>query len=140
MVGLGAGARSYSAKLHYSTEYAVGRAGVLDVIGDFTRRTDEQFSVADYGCELELDEQKRRYVLKSLLRCDGLDLSEYRAHFQTDVFEDFSQLNELFDHGLTGRAVGRLSLNEQGLEFSDVIGTWLSSPVVRERMSEFALR
>jgi hypothetical protein len=32
-----------------------------------------------------------------------------------------------------------LRLNESGLELSDVIGPWLCSPIVREKMEGFVL-
>ena len=51
MVGLGPGARSYAKALHYSSEYAVERTGVLSVIEEYIGRTREQFSFADYGCD-----------------------------------------------------------------------------------------
>lgn len=140
MVGLGAGARSYTKALHYSTEYAVGRTGVLSVIEHFIGRTRSQFSFADYGCDLAMDEQKRRYVLKSLLRIDGLDLAEYSAFFQSDVFTDFPQLMDLSWEGLAVNDRGRLVLTADGLELSDVIGPWLWSAAVQDKMSEFELR
>ncbi len=140
MVGLGPGARSYTRALHYSTEYAVGRAGVLDVIDDFKNRTREQFSAADYGCELGKEEQKRRYVLKSLLRSEGLDADDYLAYFQTEVLRDFPQLSELLEEGWAVQEERRWQLTAEGLEISDVIGPWLWSPAVREKMHDFALR
>ena len=138
MVGLGPGARSYTAALHYSTEYAVGRPGVLEVLADYNERTGRQFSQADYGCELDLDEQKRRYVLKSLLRSDGLSLTGYHEFFARDALADFPQLGEL--GGFAGLAGGHLRLTSRGLELSDVIGPWLWSAAVRERMGEFVLK
>jgi oxygen-independent coproporphyrinogen-3 oxidase len=140
MIGLGPGARSYTRALHYSTEYAVGRGGVLDIIEDYVDRTHEQFSAADYGCELDVEEQKRRYALKSLLRNDGLQADDYLAFFRSDLFVDFPQLTELIEEGLAVNTVGRLTLASEGLELSDVIGPWLWSPTVQEKMSEFALR
>jgi oxygen-independent coproporphyrinogen-3 oxidase len=140
MVGLGPGARSYTRALHYSTEYAVGRGGVLDIIDDYVGRTHEQFSAADYGCELDAEEQKRRYLLKSLLRNDGLQADDYLAFFRSDLFGDFPQLTELIEDGLAVSTVDRLTLTSEGLELSDVIGPWLWSPTVQEKMSEFALR
>ena len=140
MVGLGPGARSYTRALHYSTEYAVGRAGVLEVIEDFALRTRDQFAHADYGCELDTDEQKRRYVLKSLLRCDGLDAEAYRDWFGSEVFADFPELTELEQEGLVENAGGSLNLTPAGLELSDVIGPWLWSAAVQDKMDGFVLK
>src|SRR5258708_31161653 len=139
MVGLGAGARSYTAALHYSTEYAVEREGVLNVISDFSRRTREHFAYADYGCELDTDEQKRRYILKSLLRAAGLDLSGYHQLFSSGAIMDFPGLFELAEQNLAIEEDGHLRLTSRGLELSDVIGPWLWSAAVREKMREFAL-
>jgi oxygen-independent coproporphyrinogen III oxidase len=140
MVGLGPGARSYTRALHYSTEYAIGRAGVLNITRDFNRRTCEEFSQADYGCELNWNEQKRRYLLKSLLRCDGLDLSALRESFSDEAFVEFPQLIELVEGGFALQDDGRLRLASTGLELSDAIGPWVWSAAVRERMNEFVLK
>lgn len=139
MLGLGAGARSYTSELHYSTEFAVGRAGVQAIIDDFAGRAREQLSVADYGCRLNAGEQRRRYALKSLLRADGLEVGDYRAHFGSDVFADLPQLEELVKENLGGEADRHFRLNARGLELSDVIGPWLGSAEVRMRMNQFAL-
>ena len=139
MVGLGAGARSYTTTLHYSTEYAVGRAGVLNIISDYNHRSHDDFSAADYGCELDSQEQKRRYLLKSLLRADGLDLAAYQRFFSSDAFADFPQLSELREEDLAVEEHSHFRLNSRGLELSDAIGTWLWSPAVSEKMNDFAL-
>jgi oxygen-independent coproporphyrinogen-3 oxidase len=140
MVGIGPGARSYAKALHYSTEYAVGRTGILDVIADFNRRSRDEFSSADYGLILDTHEQKRRYLIKSLLRCDGLDLAEYRKYFSSEALIDLPQLTELLDDEFASVAKDRLCLGPTGLELSDVIGPWLWSPAVRERMDGYALK
>ena len=140
MVGLGPGARSYTRTLHYSMEYAVGRAGVLNVIADFNRRTRSQFSWANHGYELDEEEQKRRFLLKSLLRNDGLKLGEYWKSFSSEAFADFPQLLELVDGNFAWETDGSLRLTPAGFELSDVIGPWLWSATVRHRMSQFVLK
>jgi oxygen-independent coproporphyrinogen-3 oxidase len=140
MVGLGAGARSYTSALHYSTEYAVGRSGVLEIIEDYNRRRQDDFAYADYGCELDREEQQRRYLLKSLLRQDGLDPAAYRNTFASDPFTDFPQLNDLLVKGLAIHEGTQLRPTAEGLEWSDVIGPWLWSAAVREKMNDFALK
>jgi oxygen-independent coproporphyrinogen-3 oxidase len=139
MLGLGAGARSYTKALHYSTEYAVGRPGVLNIIADYNHRSAERFALAEYGCELDLHEQKRRYLLKSLLRADGLEIEAYSTFFSSKIFTDFPELFELLEGELAFERDGCLSLTTRGLELSDVIGPWLWSPAVREKMNDFAL-
>jgi oxygen-independent coproporphyrinogen-3 oxidase len=139
MVGLGAGARSYTAGLHYSTEYAVGREGIQAVINRFVTTPAADFGTADYGCRLDEQEQRRRYVLKSLLRVDGLSLARYRDRFGSELLADFPGLMELLEGGMAEMQDEWLRLNESGLELSDVIGPWLCSPNVREKMEGFVL-
>ena len=71
MVGLGCGARSYTSTLHYSSEYAVGSTGVRQIIADYMARSNETFDYADYGFVLDEEEQRRRYLIQSLLQADG---------------------------------------------------------------------
>src|SRR5262249_5744093 len=77
MVGLGSGARSYTRALHYSGEYAVGARGVRQIIADYVTRPEESFACADYGFRLDGAEQRRRYVIQSLLAQEGLARSAY---------------------------------------------------------------
>ena len=135
MVGLGCGARSYLRGLHYSSEYAVGAAGVRGILNDYVRRTEADFSTATYGIRLARDEQQRRFVLQSLLHVTGLSAEAYWAAFHSEVWSDFSQLQDLVEGGYAHREAGRLTLTPAGLEQSDAIGPWLYSPAV-QRLSE----
>ena len=139
MVGLGPGARSYTQSLHYSSEFAVGQQGVKSIIGDFNRRSDLQFGQADYGAWLDENEQRRRYLIKSLLRSTGLDRTAYANRFGSAVEDDFPQLIELNDLGLSHGDAQRLWLNAEGLSWSDVIGPWLYSDDVVAQMKAFEL-
>lgn len=139
MIGLGPGARSYTRSLHYSSEYAVGQTGVKRIIADFNSRYDEAFAVADYGVRLDAEEQRRRYLIKSLLRAQGLQLTAYRTRFATEVEEDFPQLAELMQLGLGMCNHQTLRLTPEGLSWSDVIGPWLYSSEVTSRMETFEL-
>jgi oxygen-independent coproporphyrinogen III oxidase len=140
MVGLGCGARSYTAALHYSTEYAVARTGVRDILRDYLARPAQCFAFADYGIRLNDEEQRRRYILKSLLRCEGLDLSAYRARFGAGADDQISDLAQLTDLGLAVRTPGRLRLTPDGLERSDALGPWLYSEAVKSALREYAPR
>jgi len=85
MVGLGCGARSYTSTLHYSSEYAVAATGVKGILADYIARADNSFDYASHGFALNLDEQKRRFVVKSLLQIEGLsqgiDCKLYKQKF-----------------------------------------------------------
>ena len=140
MVGLGCGARSYTQALHYSGEYAVGAAGVREILEAYVSKPDEAFDFADYGIALDAEEQRRRYIIKSLLQAAGLDRSAYHERFSSDALDDFPELAELIAHGLMTQDDQRLQLTEAGLEESDAIGPWLYSTKVRERMAAYELR
>jgi oxygen-independent coproporphyrinogen III oxidase len=137
MVGLGCGARSYTRGLHYSREYAVGALGVRAIIADYLARTDEALATADYGFRLGPEDQRRRYILQSLLQQAGLDLDVYRSRFGDDPCADFPELNELERYGLARHTQDRLRLTEQGMERSDAIGPWLYSRRVTELMRTY---
>ena len=139
MVGLGAGARSYTRDVHYSSEYAVGRAGVREIIAEFSDRPDVGFGAADYGCVLTPDERRRRYVIKSLLRREGLSLTAYREEFGGEAAHHFPELGELSGYGLSERVDDRLVLTAAGMERSDTLGPALFSPDIQQRMEEFDL-
>jgi oxygen-independent coproporphyrinogen III oxidase len=140
MVGLGCGARSYTRRLHYATEYAVGAGGVREIIADYVGREPAEFAVADHGFELDGDEQRRRYLLQSLLTADGLEAARYRRRFDSSVSDDFPELDGLFEFGLASTDGRRIRLTAAGLERSDAIGPYFFSDAVRAGMRGYAAR
>jgi oxygen-independent coproporphyrinogen-3 oxidase len=140
MVGLGCGARSYTRALHYSDEWAVSALSVKDILARWVERDADSFSYAWNGFELDGEEQRRRYLLQSLLNTEGLDRKAYRQCFDTDATDDFVELAELLDAGLAALDDERLVLNARGLELSDAIGPWLFSDRVRHHSEEFVVR
>jgi oxygen-independent coproporphyrinogen-3 oxidase len=140
MVGLGCGARSYTRALHYSSEYAVAATSVREIIAGYALKRNEDFDVVDYGCELDEDEQRRRWVIKSILRTEGLDEAAYERHFGSTPFGDVPSLGELLDAGLLARRDGRLVPTAEGLERSDAIGPWLYSDRAKRLMDAYEVR
>ncbi|GAB7051686.1 STM4012 family radical SAM protein [Catenuloplanes indicus] len=138
MVGLGCGARSYTTSLHYSFDYAVTVGEVRAVLDDYLARPDDDFRFAEFGYRLDRSEQRRRWLLKSLLRADGVAAADYRARFGTSHADDFPQLATLVERGWL--EPGRSRLTAEGLAWSDAIGPWLVSGEVRAAMDGFALR
>lgn len=136
MLGLGCGARSYTREIHYSSEYAVGRAVVREIVARWVVKNDEAFSHAEYGYRLDLADRKRRYLVQSLLEADGLDPAAYRLFFDGDVCDDFPELRELAEAGWL-ETLGRWRLTAAGLERSDQIGPWLYSRRVRHLMESY---
>ncbi len=139
MVGLGCGARSYTRGLHYSTEWAVGARGVRDIIDRWVLRSDADFAAAEYGFVLDADEQRRRWVILSLLSDEGLDLAAYRAQFGAAIDAHFPELAELEPRGLAEQRGDVLLLTHAGLARADALGPWLYSADVRTRMAEYEL-
>jgi oxygen-independent coproporphyrinogen-3 oxidase len=139
MIGLGCGARSYTRSVHYSSEWAVGARGVREIIDRWIARPDAAFAVADHGFVLDLDEQRRRWLILSLLAEDGTSLAAYRRRFARDAAADFPELAELAARGLAARAGDALRLTPEGLARADAIGPWLGSAAVRRRMAEYEL-
>jgi coproporphyrinogen III oxidase-like Fe-S oxidoreductase len=139
MVGLGCGARSYTRGLHYSTEWAVGARGVRDIIDRWVQRDEADFATADYGFVLDEGEQRRRWLILSLLSDDGLDLAAYRAKFGAGADAHFPELADLAPRGFAEQRGDVLVLTHTGLARADAIGPWLYSPDVRTRMAEYEL-
>lgn len=137
MVGLGCGARSYTRGLHYSREYAVGAAAIRGILADYCVRPASAFRTADHGFRLDREEQRRRYVIQSLLQVAGLSRSQYRRRFESDVLMDLPELMDLETHGLAVVSSDRVQLTSEGIEHSDVIGPWLYSRRVVELMNQY---
>jgi oxygen-independent coproporphyrinogen-3 oxidase len=137
MVGLGCGARSYTRGLHYSLDYAVRPKGVKGIIADYLARTRSELAHAEHGFALTPDEQRRRYLLQSVLHVEGLDVARYAERFGTAPIHDFPDLNTLTELGLLDFDGARFVPTALGLERSDAIGPYLFSPRVRELMREY---
>ncbi|MDP2315500.1 MAG: STM4012 family radical SAM protein [Pseudomonadota bacterium] len=130
MVGLGAGARSYTRALHYASPYAVTQGAIRSGIEAWMAQSDADFAVARHGIALDPEERRRRFVLLSLLDT-GLDRAAYLQRFGADVLAHLPELGEAVDAGLVEVGAGRVGLTETGLERSDVLGHWLQSAAVR---------
>jgi oxygen-independent coproporphyrinogen-3 oxidase len=140
MVGVGCGARSYTRALHYASEYAVRARGIREILADYVARADEAFDWADYGFRLGREEQRRRYVIQSLLSGEGLALTAYRSRFGTEALADLPELGELEPLGLALRDADRLRLTGAGVERSDTLGPVLYSEAVRALMGDYGWR
>ena len=143
MVGLGCGARSYTRGTHYSFDYAVGIGKVRSIIEDYVGRDTEDFTRAEVGFHLDEEERRRRHVLQSLLRVEGLDVAAYTERFgshpATDLPTEFAALNARgwLVPGEDSVDSGTLRLTEEGLAHSDAIGPDLFSARVNRLMDEY---
>ncbi|MGW5875426.1 STM4012 family radical SAM protein [Nocardiopsis terrae] len=158
MVGLGCGARSYTASTHYSFDYAVGVGRVRSIISDYVGRDAAEFAHAEVGFHLDGEERRRRHVLQSLLRVEGLAVADYTARFAAHPVSDFPvEFAALAERGWLepGDGIGRgaqdvggagasasgssglLRLTEEGLAHSDAIGPDFFSARVNRLMAEY---
>lgn len=140
IVGLGCGARSATAALHYSSEYAVGRASIKEILAAYLARPPESFRAAHFGAILSPEDRRRAHVLRALLEAAGLSRGDYRAAFGADVLEDIPQLELLVEAALGIVDEARVRLTDAGLERADVIGPWLYTAEVATRMEGYAWR
>ncbi|MEH2176952.1 STM4012 family radical SAM protein [Nostoc sp.] len=140
MIGLGCGARSYTNTLHYSNEYAVGAKGISEILQAYIQTADESFDYAHYGFQLNAEEQRRRYILLSLLSDEALNCASYRQQFGSEVYADFPEFSEMLALNLAIKDEDILQLTEFGIERSDTIGAWLFSEKVQELMQDYELK
>ena len=139
-LGIGCGARSTTQALHYSNEYAVGRASVKEILSAYLSRSPEGFRNADFGTTVSLDDRKRRHVLLALLEAEGMAFAFYQNRFGTDALEDMPELDVLVKMHLATTDERVLRLTEAGIERADVIGPWLYSIDVSHRMEGYQWR
>ncbi|SNR14414.1 STM4012 family radical SAM protein [Tenacibaculum jejuense] len=136
MIGVGAGARSYTKNLHYSTDYAVNRKEIKTIINDYIDTKD--FKSINYGVALNTEEQKRRFLIKSLTDGGDLNTKLYKDIFNVNPFNEFELLNELVERNwLTETHPEIYSLNQEGMCYEDVIGPALYSENSKQLMQNF---
>ncbi|MER7988837.1 hypothetical protein ABTY53_25065 [Streptomyces noursei] len=138
MVGLGAGARSFTTALHYTTDYAVAVPEVRRIIDDYIATPTEEFHRAQWSFRMDDDERRRMFVLGMLLESDGLRVERYRAQFGTVPQDDFGpQLALLAERGWLADDGGVLRLTPEGTAWADAIGPLFFSPRVNEAMASY---
>jgi oxygen-independent coproporphyrinogen-3 oxidase len=132
MVGLGCGARSYTKKLHFASEYAVAPLAVSGIISQWAQQSDLELQQARNGIFLSPAEAERRRVILSILS-DGAEGAVEDPGLRR-------QLELLVEGGLAVYQEGRFQLTEAGIDRSDAIGPWLYSEEVRQRMESYETR
>lgn len=137
MIGLGTNARSYTKSTHYSTPYATSRQKINEIIDSYTNTSRSDFDTVDFGIVLDESERKRRYLIKSLLKSQGIDIRQYESYFGASLSEDFPDLSTLIDLEMVCRIDTRLALTPRGMSLSDLIGYWFISEQIQSRMKEY---
>jgi len=138
MIGLGAGARSYTRSVHYSSEYAVARSNIRSIIEKYI--TKERFNEVDYGIVLEPEEQQRRFVIKSILHGSGLPLNRYRQLYNNVALETYPLLQELLSNKMATLNNDLLTLTSAGMDYADAIGPALYSEPIKQLITAFELQ
>lgn len=138
LLGLGAGSRSYSPRLHYSTDFAVGRASTLEIIEGFAGHRHDPAETPSIGFVMGPDESRRRYCILNL-SLGRLDRGAYRRRFGSDLDEWADQLDALFDADCARIADdGSIVLTRRGFKYSNVVATLFQSAAVRELEADYA--
>ncbi|SHL26086.1 STM4012 family radical SAM protein [Actinacidiphila paucisporea] len=138
MIGLGCGARSYTAGLHYSFDYAVGPGEVRAIIDDYVSRPAADFAHADFGRAVDGTESRRRHLLQSLLQARGMPVADYVERFGCRPEADFGpELAAFAARGWLDEGPELLRLSPEGLAHSDAVGPELFSPAVRAAMAAY---
>ncbi|MFE2284342.1 STM4012 family radical SAM protein [Streptomyces sp. NPDC059443] len=138
MVGLGCGARSYTAELHYSFDYAVDMRQIRTIVDDYVDRPEADFARADHGRWIDAEEARRRHLLQSLLQARGMPVADYRGRFGTGPWEDFpAELAAFSERGWLVDDPALLRLTPEGLAHSDAAGPALFSADVRAAMAAY---
>jgi oxygen-independent coproporphyrinogen-3 oxidase len=137
MVGLGAGARSYTAGLHYSTPWRMVAHNIRAVIQDYQQRMRAGDTAARHGFVLVEDEQQRRFVIQSLL-FDGLDTRAFQETFRADARRLFAEVWEALEAEECVRDDGtHLRLTPRGVRHADVVGQFFFSAHVSARIDTY---
>jgi oxygen-independent coproporphyrinogen-3 oxidase len=137
MVGLGAGARSYTDRLHYSTPWKMVARNIRGVVEDYCARMKAGDTAVSYGFVLDDNERRRRFVIQSLL-FDGLDLAEFRSAFGVDALRCFAtQWEPLQEEGCITRTKSAVRLTPRGVRHADIVGQLFFSERVQHLVDTY---
>ncbi len=138
VIGIGAGARSYTSEVHYSTSYAVTRNAVSEIIHEYSQKQLVDFREIAYGITLSETDQRRHFLIKSLIDGGVLYVEDYQRRFNRSVFDD-DIINQLDLLGFLTLGEKVIRLNAQGMENEDRIGPAMFSAGIKQLMSEYSL-
>jgi oxygen-independent coproporphyrinogen III oxidase len=124
LIGLGAGARSYSKDFHFRNTYATlnGRKALVEYMENMSAG---RHSV-ESGVRLNLDEQSRQYAIGHIQALNG---DEFLERFGTRVEDKFGDLyTDMLELDLVQRENSVWRLTPKGLLFRDLLGRQMFSP------------
>ncbi len=135
-ISIGCGGRSYIEDLHFSTPFAVGQRRCVDILQHYMEKKD--FLEVTHGYILSEEEMRRRYVIKNILFCCGIDKEEYRSRFGSELEGDYPLMTEWIRSGMAVADSEKICLTEIGISLSDFLGPALMSEEVRGKMENSA--
>jgi oxygen-independent coproporphyrinogen-3 oxidase len=137
MVGLGAGARSYARRLHYSTPWRMVARNIRGVVEDYCARMRAGDTDVSHGFALDRDERARRFVIQSLL-FDGLVRNEFADEYGADALAWFApQWEALEEEGCVSVSSEAIRLTPRGVRHSDVVGQLFFSERVEHLIATY---
>jgi oxygen-independent coproporphyrinogen-3 oxidase len=137
MVGLGAGARSYTQGLHYSTPWKMVARNIRGVVESYCLAMADGRPEVAHGFVLDDDERRRRFVIQSLLY-DGLRWRDFSETFGADARVLFApQWQALEEEGCMTAGEDAVRLSPRGVRHADVVGQLFFSERVRQLMDTY---
>jgi oxygen-independent coproporphyrinogen-3 oxidase len=137
MLGLGAGARNYTAGLHYSTPWQMVARNIRSVVEGHGAAMRAGDALIRHGFELDEDERQRRFVILSLLY-DGVDRRAFSAAFGADAGDRFApQWDALAAEDCVIVEEAAIRLTPRGVRHADVVGQLFFSERVRRLMDTY---
>ena len=130
LLGLGAGSRSYSPRLHYSTDFAVRTQSTNAIIEGFAEHRHEPTETPQIGFVMNREEARRRYCILNL-SLGRLNRTAYEREFGSSLDEWSEEIDALVDASCAEREEdGTVVLNRNGFKYSNVIATLFQSEAV----------
>ena len=130
LLGLGAGARSYSPVLHYSTDFAVRSTSTHRIIEGFVEHAHRPDETPTIGFLMTPEETRRRYCMLNL-SLGRLDAAQYEREFGSGLDEWTEEITALVAARCADLdADGSVVLSRKGFKYSNVIGTLFQSAYV----------
>ncbi|MGF6736074.1 oxygen-independent coproporphyrinogen-3 oxidase [Paraburkholderia youngii] len=132
MIGIGAGARSYNGKYHYSFDYAVDLKEVGKAIEDYLNLEITEHSMVRYGIVLDAYEERLRYFILSLT-LNQLCGTYYSSLFVRNLYSDFSDVIDALEAEgcIEPWSNDKIRLTKKGYKYSNLVAHHLFSNHVK---------
>ncbi|SOZ71312.1 Coproporphyrinogen III oxidase family protein (plasmid) [Cupriavidus taiwanensis] len=132
LIGIGAGARSYNGKCHYSFDYAVDLKEVSKAIEDYLNLEITEHSMVRYGIVLDAYEERLRYFILNLT-LNQLSKAYYSLQFGRNLYSDFPEVIDALEAEgcIEPPSNERIRLTKKGYKYSNLVAHHLFSNHVK---------